>query len=975
MANTNQPLTTGTPVTHPRHGAGRVVADMGGTVIVRFEGKLEQVPSGEVTETRSLYSALRHGTLDDATNALARAQALAISSVNDQWGVFSRSRVQLLPHQLWVCRTVNREWPFRWLVADDVGLGKTIECGLVLMPLIASGRVRRLLILAPAKLVPQWQFRLKDMFDIRVQRYVAEADTARGDFWATASMVAASFHTLRGARRDRRGARRRLLEADPWDLVIVDEAHHLGIDKRTGPTLAHSLLADLEERGKVNSLLFFTGTPHRGKDFGFYGLMRLVRPDLFDPDRDTSEQLPQLRHAMIRNNKATVTDLQGHRLFKPISVHNREYRYSEQEAFFYQTLSRFILDGRAYAATLDGREQTARMLVLTALQKLAASSVAAIRSALLNRRAMLQAKLELAASEPSHGRDPHGRGTGAQVLDLPVEDQATLDEIAEAEEQLPGAAALLLMRDEVDRIEELLALSDGIDAETKIERLVAMLRDGIPADESVLLFTEYKATQALVVNALQRQFGCGTATFINGDDRLAGVEQGAGGVRTISQPREKAAAMFNEGAARFLVSTEAGGEGIDLQERCATLVHVDMPWNPMRLHQRVGRLSRYGQNRPVAAYTLRNPDTVEARIWDLLAEKLERVQHAFSAVMEQQEDIAQLVVGMAGSTVFNTLFTGAAGKTGEQLTTWFNEATVTLGGRDVLETVRDMVGNVSHFDFQQVGGDVPRVDIPDLERFFTLAVGRHRRRILRHEDGMELKAPDAWQERSYAVRSRYQGLVFDRGLRGRNAASRVLGVGHHLFDIALDESRQLPARVAALDGITAPVLIVSVEDEVTGTGSLVQRLIFGVREISGQTETLRDWELLCLLNGLNVGTAVRETLPTDVEVLVDSLRLAFETALSDHAPTLRRPVAWPEMLLVPTTPEEKTQRTVHIITREVRSAAAWAADGTGPDRDEIGWPEPHVSHSNATGLPAAGVTASGRSGAQCRSSPRPRRRG
>ena len=910
MTTTKRPLTPGTPVTHQRHGAGRVVADMGATVIVRFDGGLEQVPSDEITETPSLYSALGHGTLDDPTDAVVRAQALAISSVNDQWGVFSRSRVQLLPHQLWVCRTVNREWPFRWLVADDVGLGKTIECGLVLMPLIASGRVRRLLILAPAKLVPQWQFRLKDMFDIRMQRYAAELDTARGDFWATASMVVASFHTLRGAQRDRRGARGRLLEADPWDLVIVDEAHHLGIDQRTGPTLAHSLVADLEERGKVNSLLFFTGTPHRGKDFGFYGLMRLVRPDLFDPDHDTAEQLPRLPHAMIRNNKAAVTDLQGKRLFKPISVHNHEYRYSDQEALFYDMLSRFILDGRAYAATLDGRAQTARMLVLIALQKLAASSVAAIRSALLNRRAMLQAKLAPAALAASDVQEPHRKGKDPVGVALPPDDEATSDEIAEAEEKLPGAAAVLLMRNEVDRIEELLVLSGEIVVETKIERLIAMLRDGFPADESVLLFTEYKATQALIVNALQREFGFGSATFINGDDRLAGVEQAEGDATTVSQPREKAAAMFNEGDVRFLVSTEAGGEGIDLQERCATLVHVDMPWNPMRLHQRVGRLSRYGQKRPVAAHILRNPDTVEARIWDLLAEKLERVQQAFSAVMEQQEDITQLVVGMAGSSVFNTLFTGAAGKTGEQLTTWFDEATATLGGRDVLETVRDMLGNVSHFDFQQVGGEVPRVDLPDLERFFTLSIGRHRRRILRHEDGMEVKAPDAWKERSYAVRSRYEGLVFDRGLRGRNVASRVLGVGHHLFDIALDESRQLPARVAALGGLTAPVLIVSVEDEVTGTGALVQRLIFGVREMSNQAETLRDWELLRLLNGLQAGTAVRETLPTDVGALVGSLRLAFEATLPDHAPTLRRPVAWPEMLLVPATPEGQTERAV-----------------------------------------------------------------
>lgn len=168
MTSTRQQLEAGTPVNHPRHGRGRVVVDMGATVIVRFGGTVEQVLASEIKEVASLYSSLRESSLGDPADTLIRAQALAIGSVNDQWGVFSRSRVQLLPHQLWVCRKVNQEWPFRWLVADDVGLGKTIECGLVLMPLITSARVRRLLILAPAKLVPQWQFRLKDMFDIRL---------------------------------------------------------------------------------------------------------------------------------------------------------------------------------------------------------------------------------------------------------------------------------------------------------------------------------------------------------------------------------------------------------------------------------------------------------------------------------------------------------------------------------------------------------------------------------------------------------------------------------------------------------------------------------------------------------------------------------------------------------------------------------------------------------------------------------------
>ena len=145
----------------------------------------------------------------------------------------------------------------------------------------------------------------------------------------------------------------------------------------------------LRPRRKIHSLLFFTGTPHRGKDFGFFGLMRLVRPDLFDPEADGTDQLSRLPRAMIRNNKAAVTDLQGKRLFQPVTVHNREYQFSQEESQFYRTLSAFIIDGRAYAATFDGRAQTARMLVLTTLQKLAASSIAAIRRTLQKRRTML----------------------------------------------------------------------------------------------------------------------------------------------------------------------------------------------------------------------------------------------------------------------------------------------------------------------------------------------------------------------------------------------------------------------------------------------------------------------------------------------------------------------------------------------------------------------------------------------------------
>jgi len=320
----------------------------------------------------------------------------------------------------------------------------------------------------------------------------------------------------------------------------------------------------------------------------------------------------------------------------------------------------------------------------------------------------------------------------------------------------------------------------------------------------------------------------------------------------------------------------------------------------MRLHQRVGRLSRYGQTRPVSVYILRNPQTVEARIWDLLNAKLERIQTALSSVMEEQEDISQLVIGMAGNSLFNELFSGSEGLSGERLGAWFDRATATLGGRDVVETVRELLGSVSRFDFQQVGKDLPKVDLPDLERFFTQTVGRHGRRIFRRDDGLEIRTPDDWKARSYALRDKYEGLVFDRSLRGANAASRVLGIGHPLFDIALDDAQDIPARAVSVEGLGNPVLILAVEDEVTGTGSLVHRLIFGMTEKDGNIEVLRDWELLQVMNALTVkGPAGAGPANEGAEAVIERFKQAFDASLASHAPTLRRPISWPEMLFLP----------------------------------------------------------------------------
>ena len=833
-------LIAGRAVRHPRFGRGQVISNEGKSVVTRFDHGIEECLASELELFLSPRERLDIGHFDDPLSTAVHLLASAIRSVNNQWGVFTRSRVALLPHQLWVCRKVRESWPTRWLIADDVGLGKTIEAGLILLPLVSSGLVRRLLVLTPASLASQWQQRLRTMFDLRLSRYVAEIDDAKSDFWATHAMAVASFHTLRG---DRRGQRQRLLDADPFDLVIVDEAHHLNVDEKQGATLAYDLVHSLQERGKINSLIFFTGTPHRGKDHGFLGLLHLVRPDLFNPERPMAQQWPMLGEAIIRNNKQSVTDLQGNKLFQPVKVKSETFSYNPKEQLFYDTLSEFILTGKAYASQLRASEQQSVILVLITMQKLAASSIAAIRHALRRR---------LSRIETSATRLTELETQLKRLVDLQqggAWDEA--DEISRLEEEIVEITTLRLMEDEAPRLRDLLELAESVTEETKLARIVDLVRDHL-VGEQVLLFTEYKATQALILNALQARFGQGCATFINGDESLDGIIDADGYEKTVRMSRDNAADSFNGGNVRFLVSTEAAGEGIDLQERCANLIHVDLPWNPMRLHQRVGRLNRYGQTRPVTAFNLRNPDTVESRIWDKLNEKLERITHALAGVMDEPEDMLQLVLGMSSPELFSDLFANGSAIPKDKLSNWFDSKTATFGGQDVVTTVKHLIGNVQRFDFESVGRDMPMVDLPDLLPFFRHALALNNRRLTEDNGQLAFLTPDTWRKKDFALVPRYENLVFDRK-QGRGAENRILGVGHRVFDAALREADLVDAQIAVVVGLEQPLLLYEVWDRITGTGSQLAHVMVGVSvRDNSSMHLLRDWEVIQLINNLKI---------------------------------------------------------------------------------------------------------------------------
>lgn len=871
-------------VRHVRFGIGTVLVGSAATVVVRFAHGIEECAASDLEGVRGIEKRLADEAWDIPLEVINRVQAEAIRSVNDTWGAFSRSRIELLPHQLWVCRQVSGRWPARWLIADDVGLGKTVEAGMILMSLLSRSQIRRLLILCPASLVEQWQARLREMFDIRLSIYTSEADRPKTDFWGTHDRVIASLQTLR---TDQNGRHTRILNSDPWDLLIVDEAHHLNADEQTGYTLGHRLVRRMVDEGKVVSMLFFTGTPHRGKEFGFFALLNLLRPDLFNPRLSASEQLPALPQVMIRNNKSAVTDLKGDRLFFKTVVTAETYSYSEEERHFYELLTRFITTGRAYASGLSDAEGRTVMLVLIAMQKLASSSVAAIHRALRRRLERIQKGQESL-------RELQDRISSYQE----AEQGAQGDEIARLEEEIAElSSAIRLMADEEPFLKELLAAAEQVAEETKVNKILRLLETSF-AGRPVLLFTEYKATQSMIMSALIKRFGDGCVTFINGDSRAEGIIGTDGAGRTLVVSRETAAQHFNSGKARFLVSTEAGGEGIDLQENCHSLIHVDLPWNPMRLHQRVGRLNRYGQTRQVEVITLHNPQTVESRIWKKLNDKLDLISFALRQVMDEPEDLLNLVLGMTSPSLFRELFADGPAVPRDTLEQWFDQKTARFGGQDVISTVKNLVGNVSRFEFQQVSDVLPRVDLPDLFPFFETALTLNNRKLRQVDDGFSFLTPDEWKA-DPGVMAEYHNMLFDRRARAPKTTKSLLGVGHRVIDRALAQACGREAALAAIPSeiFNRALIVFRISDRVTTDDNTKRLLVAGIimSEDSSAGEVVLDWQVIKLINKwpLRKTALGRPSVrPVEPDALHNTVKRA-EEVLQDHVARLNVDIRYP----------------------------------------------------------------------------------
>jgi len=512
------------------------------------------------------------------------------------------SQIDPLPHQIdAVYHYILKHPRIRFLLADDPGAGKTIMAGLILKELKQRGLVERVLIVIPGHLRDQWVRELKEKFGETcrtIDRAVMEASWGR-NIWLEENQAITSMDFAK-----QEDVMVSLAEAR-WDLVIVDEAHKMAAYKY-GEKMKKTERYKLGELLSRNCdfILFLTATPHRGDPSNFRLFLNLLEPGFFATDQMLAESIADKDNPLfLRRLKEHMKNFDGTPLFPPRKVITVKYRLSDDEKRLYNAVTEYVEKHYNKAMQKDKRNVAFALLIL---QRRLASSLRAIRRSLERRRDRLQ--------------ELHEQGTIIQ--EVGYIDEEALEDSPELErwrkedellEKLTSAETLDELKDEIERLNELVKLAkeaEKKEVETKLNELkkvmdeVKLKKNG----EKLLIFSESKDTLEYLVEKI-RKWGY-SVTYIHGAMNL--------------NKRIEAEHEFKE-KVQIMVSTEAGGEGINLQF-CWLMVNYDIPWNPNRLEQRMGRIHRYGQQYEAHIYNLVAIDTREGRILDQLFTKLDIIR-------------------------------------------------------------------------------------------------------------------------------------------------------------------------------------------------------------------------------------------------------------------------------------------------------------------------------------------------------------
>ncbi len=488
----------------------------------------------------------------------------------------------------------------RYILADEVGLGKTIEAGLIIKELKARGLVQRVLVVCPTGLVTQWAAEMQEKFHEKFQIILpSDYDTIRRltdseDVYGQYDHVISPMDSIKPIEQHAGWTEERVEKYNEervysiinsgWDLIVIDEAHRVA--GSTGEVARYKLGYLLSQASPY--LLLLTATPHNGKTEPFLRLVRLLDENAFPNYKSIVKD--QVAPYLIRTEKREAIDNNGNLLFKKRYTHLVELHWDEchsSQRELYAMVSDYVANFFNLAVK-NRKKNMCIIFLLIIMQRMVTSSTAAIRRSLERRLAALNTK-HLAAGELKE----------EDLDELDIEDN-----VQEALESL--SLDLEAERDLVACILEYAKLTELQNNDVKAEYMITLLEQLFTKDpnQKIIVFTEFVDTQTYLKNYLIRK-GYNVAV-LNGQMSI--------------EERNLSLEDFRNNCNIF-ISTDAGGEGLNLQFS-NIIINYDLPWNPMKIEQRCGRADRIGQKRDVHIYNLILADTVESRVREVLETKL-----------------------------------------------------------------------------------------------------------------------------------------------------------------------------------------------------------------------------------------------------------------------------------------------------------------------------------------------------------------
>ncbi|VTN32241.1 helicase domain-containing protein [Klebsiella pneumoniae] len=818
----------GERIIHHEFGQGVVLDPVRDGYLRAFFGVGERrVPVGAVrrqlSRTERILRAVDGGA-DRARKAWLSYEAHALP-VMESASALTSAKIDLLPHQVVLTHRIATASPRRYLIADEVGLGKTIETALILRELASRGELNRALMVVPAGLVNNWHRELNEVFNLDFEVFGSEGDITdrKTNAFAKHDRLIASIDTLKRPARIKR-----LLDAPRWDLVVFDEAHHLTAS-RTGGKVRKTENYKLAEALKDHSrdLMLLSATPHQGNHFQFWMLAQLLNPTLFGSPEEMLENRHRLNTVMFRRTKADACQPDGSPLFARRWVHTESFLMNEDERLFYERLREYLEDGFDLARR-QGNQGRALGFLMAIFQKIAASSFAAVRRTLKRRLLMLtlheallrdkdldiegrerlteEARVliheEYALPYDSIGRSEVDRVLAdlkfrlvkkldAEALEM-ASDPYGSEYLATNAEEAASAVVELHLPEERLRIGDLLNVFPQ-QRETKAQKLL----DGLGylwrqnASEKIVIFATYLGTVDLIAREIEQAYpGQGVVVLRGGDH----------GAKLAAERKFRL-----KNGPRVLVCTAAGREGLNLQF-ARILFNFDLPWNPMDVEQRIGRIHRYGQNHTAQVYNLVLSDTIEGRIFLMLDEKLTEIAKTVGKVDDQgnvAEDLRAQILGQLSERLnYDRLYQEALSDPELKRTQVELEAAFS-NSREARQVVFDLFQDLDGFSlddykpFSDVSSSLDR-----LVRFLSAAVADRQQRLVKIDnETYDLVTIDG---------SSQQRFTLNRDLATSSDNLELMGLDHPLVQEELGRWRSVPPEeigIAVSGDLDTPVLL------------------------------------------------------------------------------------------------------------------------------------------------------------------------